>query len=470
MKKIILLIILQLLVKISVHAVTFELDTLQFKGDIDKYINIVILGDGYTSSEQDQFITDATNLSEYILSKAPWSNYSGYFNVFAIKVISLQSGAKHPNTASDCNSASPLVPVSNPDTYLGCSFDSYNIHRLVVPVNISNISAILSSTFPNYDQVLIIANSPYYGGSGGTYATSTTDADSKEVISHETGHSFASLADEYWAGDSYATEKVNMTTQSNPSLVKWKNWIGTTNIGVFPYCCGGSSASWYKPGNHTCEMEVLNSPFCSVCSQAIIETIHALVNPIAGYSPDNTSVSSPNNLLDFKITDLIRPVPNTLKICWELDSVIIAENIDSVEIIRNNLARGVHKLVLGVTDTTSLLKVDNHSTVHLNTVTWSIYKEVSGISLQSSENRIAYSLYPNPATDVVNVSFNLEKRTSVSVSLVSVDGKIIQYIVNKTLDKGKHEYTANIAELLIGTYYVVFKFGNFIRTEPVVKE
>src|ERR1035437_1399306 len=217
MKKIITLCFIFLIKLNSVNSQTFQVDTLQYKGDINKYINIVIMGDGYTSSQQNTFITDANNLSSYLLAQTPWVNYANYFNVFAIKVISSQSGAKHPNTSSDCSSASPLVPVSNPTTYFGCTFDSYGIHRLIVPQNTTNIVNVLAANFPNYDQVLIIANTPYYGGSGGAYATSTVNSSSKEIAAHEIGHSFAHLADEYYAGDNFAAEKPNMTQETNPS-------------------------------------------------------------------------------------------------------------------------------------------------------------------------------------------------------------------------------------------------------------
>jgi len=116
----------------TINAQTFKVYTLQFYGDISKFINIVILGDGYTANQLDTFIFDAKKLSNYLFSQSPWSNYNNYFNVFAIKVISQETGTKHPNTAPDCGNS---VPITNPNTYFGCTFDSNSIHRLVVPTN-----------------------------------------------------------------------------------------------------------------------------------------------------------------------------------------------------------------------------------------------------------------------------------------------------------------------------------------------
>lgn len=327
MKKILSLSICLFTFITGVKAQVFEVDTLQYKGDISKYINIVIMGDGYTSTQQDSFLLAANNLSTYLLSLSPWVNYTNYFNVFAIKVISTESGISHPGTATDVTE--PVFPVSAVNNYFNTTYDYGGIHRLVVPQNSTKIANVLASNFPNYDQVLIIANSTYYGGSGGAVATSTINSSSAEITAHEIGHSFAGLADEYYAGDGYVAEKPNMTQQTDTSLVKWKNWLGYNGIGIYQHCCGGNSALWYKPSNN-CKMQYLNSPYCSICKQTIVESIHHLVNPIVNYIPTNALINSPNQFLDFKLTELMLPNPNTLNIQWKLDAATISNNTDSV--------------------------------------------------------------------------------------------------------------------------------------------
>lgn len=450
-------------------AQVFQVDTLVYNGSSNKYINIVVLGDGYTSSEQNTFIADVNSLTSYLFGEVPWINYAGYFNVFAIRVISSQSGVKHPNTSSSCSSASPLVPVSNPTTHLGCTFDAYGIHRLVVPQNISNIASVLSANFPNYDQVLVIANSPYYGGSGGTNATSTRAVSSNEITAHEIGHSFSSLSDEYYAGDVYAAEKPNMTQQANPSIVKWKNWIGYSGIGVYQHCCGGNSASWYRPHNN-CKMRNLGAPYCGVCKEAIIESIHSLVNPVVSYTPSASTISSPGQFIDFKLTELMKPVPNTLNIKWTLDGADISANIDSLQLDQNALSNGPHTLVVSVVDTSSMLRVNNHSVVHVSTVTWTINKTSAGIVSTHTDNKITCSIYPNPASDVLNISMDLEKKSHVSIELVSFDGKVIRQITNKVFSKGVYLNTINVESISSGAYRVVWRVGSFIHSETVVKQ
>lgn len=450
------------------NAQAFQVDTLQYKGDINKCINVVIMGDGYTIDEQDKFFADATNLSNYLFAQSPWSNYVNYFNVFAIRVISSQSGTKHPNTSSDCNMASPPVPVSNPNTYLGCSFDSYGIHRLVVPSNVSNIVNVLATNFPNYDQVFVVANTPYYGGSGGIFATSTIDISSNEITAHEVGHSFANLADEYYAGDVYAAEKPNMTQQTDPAQVKWKNWLGYNDVGIYQYCCGGNSSLWYKP--HTsCKMQVLDFPYCSVCKEAIIEKIHSLATPILGYTPTSSIIMTPEHFIDFKLTELIKPVPNTLNIVWKLDGATIVTNIDSVKIDQTLLTIGTHTLVATVVDTTTLARVDNHSTIHLSALTWTINKTASGVQLLSNDSKITYSVFPNPSSNVINVSVMAENKSKLSIQIVSVEGKVVKQLLNESLVDGEYVNTFNIEQLPSGTYSIVFNVEGIIHTYAFIK-
>lgn len=448
---------------------TFQVDTLQYNGNVDKYINIVILGDGYTDAEQNDFMVDATDLFNYFFTLSPWSNYSNNFNVFAIKVISAQSGAKHPNSAGDCSSAFPLVPVSSPNTYLGCTFDSYGIHRLVVPANTSNLVNVLANNFPNYDQIFIISNTPYYGGSGGLYSTTTAEEYSNEIAAHEIGHSFANLADEYYAGDNYAGERANMTQQTSPSSVKWKNWMGYDGIGIYQHCCGGSSALWYKPST-SCKMEVLGYPYCSVCKEAIIERIHTLVNPIVSYTPTSSSINSLEQYIDFKLTELIKPIPNTLNITWKLDGVNVSNYVDSLRIDQNTLSNSAHTLTVTVVDTSAMLKVNNHSTTHFSSVSWSINKSSTGTHLTSAGNKIACSVFPNPSSDRLNIAVELEKKSKMSIQIVSPDGKLVEQITKNALTNEQFFKTINIGHLANGTYTVLFKINDIVHAQPFIKQ
>mgnify|MGYP003593625600 CR=1 FL=1 len=110
-------------------AQVFETVPIIENGPRDKRINMVVLGDGFTTTEQNDFMTNATSLVNYGFSKKPYEQYKNYFNVYAIKVISAESGVKHPGTATDV--PEPIIPVTNPNNFLGSTFD-VGVHRVFI--------------------------------------------------------------------------------------------------------------------------------------------------------------------------------------------------------------------------------------------------------------------------------------------------------------------------------------------------
>jgi hypothetical protein len=62
-------------------------------GDDKGYeFSITFVAEGYTASEQEKFITEASNYANYLKTVSPFSEFNGYINVHAVKVISNQSG------------------------------------------------------------------------------------------------------------------------------------------------------------------------------------------------------------------------------------------------------------------------------------------------------------------------------------------------------------------------------------------
>ncbi len=401
-------------------AQVFDKETIVYNGDPNKHLNLVILSDGYTSSELSKFVVDATNFTTAFFNEIPYSEYQKCFNVYIVKVPSNESGASHPGTATDVTE--PAHPVSTVDNYFGSTFDSYSIHRLLVATKTAKISNVLAANFPDYDLVLILVNSPYYGGSGGFYSVASTHSSSAQIAIHELGHGFAGLHDEYWAGESYASEGINMTKQDDPSLVKWKNWIGINLIGIYEYCCGGTSALWFKP-HQNCKMQYLGPPFCSVCVQGTIEKIHSLVTPVESYSPLNTDIIGTTYPIEFSL-NLITPDPNTLKRNWLLNGLPFKKKVDNVSISESNLISGTNTLKVTIEDTTQLLLVDNHSTIHVTIISWSIEKNTTGIKdITSSSSEIEVDLYPNPASEYINIKLLGAIKGKIMLEIYDIQGK-----------------------------------------------
>ena len=375
MKKVILTILGAMLCVLSsaqtypVDSSSYDVDTLLYNGDADKFINLVILSDGYMEGEFSQFELDAIHVMNALFSEEPYATYQPYFNVFIIKVPSNESGASHPGLYG-CTAEQPAIEV---DTYFESTFDLGYIHRLLAPSKPWKVTDVLAYNFPLYDEAVVLVNSPYYGGSGGAFATLSTHELSGELFIHELGHSFVGLQDEYWSGVPY--EAANMTQESDPEVVRWKNWVSEDWHGVFEYFSG---AGWYRP-HHQCKMQVLSGSifpelvtyFCKVCKEATIEKIHSLCTPIQDSQPLNEDISSPSFPLEFQV-ELIQPLSQTLHSNWSLNGVTIESNSPSVSIQQADLSQGSNVLTFDVQDVTDMLRVDNHEEIHGYEISWTI--------------------------------------------------------------------------------------------------
>ncbi|MBU3821209.1 T9SS type A sorting domain-containing protein [Flavobacteriaceae bacterium XHP0103] len=461
----------------SLHAVTaqvFNVEAIKISGDDDKRINLVILSEGYQSGELTQFITDATNFTNTMFGQSPFSQYANYFNVYAIKIPSNESGADHPGTATNVTEPYNNLPTKYVDTYFNATYDSFGTHWLLyyeIDGNSANnthakISTVLANNFPMYDQAMILVNSTEYGGSGGDFPMAYTGFWGARVVMHELGHSLFDLKDEYYPGDLLAAEAINMTQETDPNLVRWKNWLGTNNVGIYQYTCDtGNCADWYKP-HQNCIMESIDKPFCPVCKEGIIEKIHSLVSPIDAYSPISNSVSNPSFPIDFSL-DLIKPNPNTLESTWNLNTVEIATNTDAVSILETDLNAGMNTLTVAVTDATTLLRVDNHETFHVYTVTWSIDNSALGVKdITREENKFNISIYPNPTNNIITFKAENSLDTDLKVDLISIEGKKV-----KTVTLSNYEtQNIDISHLSEGIYIAKFYANNvFIVSKKIIK-
>ena len=426
-------------------AQAFEIDSIEVRGDKDNRINLVILSEGYQSTEFSKFIADATSFSNTMFTQSPFSEYADYFNVYAIKVPSNESGTDHPGTAIDVTE--PKSPIMDVDTYFNASFDTANVHRLLYTYSSATIYNVLANNFPLYDEPIILVNSSEFGGAGGAYAVSSTGASANEITIHELGHSLFNLNDEYYQEDGSLSEAVNTTKETNASSIKWKNWLNYNGVNIYPYGSSGEAATWYRP-HQKCKMRFLGAPFCSVCKEGMIEKIHSLVSTIDSFTPVSNTVDSPSFPLDFQL-NLIKPNPSTLESEWTLNSTSFASNMDAISIEETDLIAGTNSLSVVVHDNSPFLRVDNHETIHVYTVTWTINNTTLGVeSIESNTNSLSISMFPNPANTIMNLKIESEKDTNLKVEIVSIDGKRI-----RTIDLSNFQTNSiDISDLTSGIY------------------
>lgn len=408
----------------GVYAQTYPVDTIIKNGDIEKRINLVFLSDGYQEHELTKYIEDVKDIVDALFKQTPYKQYKNYFNVFAISVPSEMSGATHLQTSSDVECKN--VPLQEVNTVFGSAFDAGGIHRLLVPRNGGTIANVLIENFPQYDQIFVMVNTSYYGGSGGSWATSSTHQDAHEIAFHEIGHSFAGLADEYWAGPQYARERPNMTQTSNPAAVKWAPWMGISGVGIYPY---EVDPTWFRP-HQTCKMRILGHDYCSVCTEAIVERIHDLVNPLLGYEPQNLTLEVGNEPIEFSVSYL-EPLPNSMNITWQVNGKTFATNEESIKVPVLSFNRAETKVKAIVTDATSLTRKASHTADHVYVVEWTVTNPgpITGIDIRGELWEYEANVYPNPVQDIFTLTYTLPRQSHVKAVVYDGNGRKVNTLI-----------------------------------------
>lgn len=464
MNKALLLALLTVLLATSARAQRFPVDTLIKTGPITNRINLVFVGDGYQASEMNRYLADVNVAVSQLFNEAPFRQYRAYFNVFAVRVPSTQSGTTHPHTASDCGTST--LPTAAPITYFRTTFDNAGTHRAVVTNGQAALGAVLAASFPRYSRAIVMVNTPEYGGTGGNSITMSANGTAPQTLLHELGHTLAGLADEYWPGPSFAIEKPNLTQSLAP--VRWQSWVGQNSIGIYSHL---ESPTWKRP-HQNCKMRYLGVPFCSVCLETLIESIHAATRPVDSYTPTFQSLTTPTTNQTFTITPLA-PAPNTLRVKWRLDGATLATNVNQVTVARNRLATGSHTIEAELLDTTILSHNIPHRTLHRFVTYWDVDQAVTGTRINSGTADYVLETYPNPVTEALTVAYTLPRPGEVRMTVVDAAGRRLKTLTRGKQAAGAYTYELRTEELGLrtaGVYTLVLDIDGRSMSQRIVKE
>lgn len=105
---------------------------------------------------------------------------------------------------------------------------------------------------------------------------------------------------------------------------------------------------------------------------------------------------------------------------------------------------------------------------------WSTNQHLVSVEETANKNKdVSFTsnieIYPNPANDVANVSFEINATTNVSVDIVSLQGKIVSSKTLGAKTQGKHRTNLNIENLPNGIYLIQVKAGNTVKTGKFIK-
>jgi len=391
--------------------------TVRYNGDPANRIDLVILGDGYTAS---QLIDYANYIEDFIngmFQQEPFYEYTTYFNVYRIDVISNESGADHPSQEI------------YKDTALDATYDCAGIERLLC-VDISKVQDILnnSSLMPDQqDMILVIVNDPQYGGSGGYIAVSSTHPLAVGIILHELGHSFGHLGDEYEEGDcdnTYEPSNPNVTKETNRNLIKWNvgggpqtGWIElstpvpttSTTLGVpglyegAKYCETGL----YRP-TYNSKMRSLSAPFEQINEEQLVKRIYNFVSPLDFYNPlDNDVGLFLGESLEFSV-GVLQPASHFLDVIWLVDDVSKGTGNGFTFDSSKNLDIGIHTVKAIIQDTTSRVRNDPDG-VLTESHSWQV-------TIESRDQKLIINASVGGTTDPTPGNYSYDTGTDVAIT------------------------------------------------------
>ncbi|TEB05461.1 IgA Peptidase M64 [Pelotomaculum schinkii] len=271
-------------------------------GPAARRFNIVILSEGYQQAQLGQFANDAAAFVTRLSRTPPFHLVMNSINVFRVDVSSTDTGADDPVT---CGGGGGTAR-----TYFDATFCGDGTNQRLLTVNNTLALQVANAEVPQHRLVVVIVNSPIYGGSGGPVAVYSLAANAVDIALHEIGHTAFALADEYEtfrgcaSGEldhnnhpavEPAAENVTVTGFNNIQRLKWRRYVraGTAlpttrnaNCAVCdpqpsPVPSGAVGAfegadtyhcSAYRP-EFDCKMRTLASDFCRVCSDVILHRL-----------------------------------------------------------------------------------------------------------------------------------------------------------------------------------------------------
>ena len=152
---------------------------------------------------------------------------------------------------------------------------------------------------------------------------------------------------------------------------------------------------------------------------------------------------------------------------WSLNGNIIHTNVSSATLSPADLVTSNTILQVTVVDNSTLLKIDNHETIHFTTILWNINKENLSID-EVSENSFKIEIFPNPAQDVLNFNITSALKKSYTISILDLSGK---KLLTENFTSLENQPQMSLAQILSGMYVINFRFEDgTIVSSTLVKE
>lgn len=201
----------------------YEAIEVERHGDPLDKVDILLLGDGYTSAEcASKFPSDTRRMAAALFAQEPFRSRRSDFNIWGLCPPTAESGISRPSTGIHRRS-----PV-------GATYDAFGAERYILTFENRALRDV--AAWASYEFLTILTNTRTYGGGGlySTFSTAAVDNDWADYLFvHEFAHHFAGLADEYYTSPQvYEPPETivepwapNVTAATDRAKLKWRDLL-----------------------------------------------------------------------------------------------------------------------------------------------------------------------------------------------------------------------------------------------------
>jgi len=111
---------------------------------------------------------------------------------------------------------------------------------------------------------------------------------------------------------------------------------------------------------------------------------------------------------------------------------------------------------------------------HSNGWNWGTEKRVvvrtlTGISNENTPVQFKLNQnYPNPFNPKTTISFELPVKSDVKITILDINGKLVETIMNNEMQAGSHEITWDAASYASGVYFYKMETGSYLDVKKMM--
>jgi hypothetical protein len=194
---------------------------IQQGGPLDETIDIVVVSEGYDTTEKAKFFQDAERVGTALFHHEPFAGHRNQFSIRAVFAPSEDSGVSVPRNGDWKR------------TVTDSHFDTFYTDRYLTTSSQQKVYDLIG-TVP-FEHIVVLVNTGIYGGGGIYNSLTIMNSDHPTfvpVMVHEFGHAFGGLADEYAYGDQVETQYPADTEPWEPNITtlhdfaaKWQDML-----------------------------------------------------------------------------------------------------------------------------------------------------------------------------------------------------------------------------------------------------